>query len=243
MKFGSQAASAAATAVVAMVLAVVPQASVRAATTPTCGQVRIPGTTVSSNTSEKITQVLLAHLTSGHVGWYNRFQWDQTHCRWVKVGSSSAVFGSAGIIAAKYRGANDNKTPAGTFKLYGAFGVGNPGTTWPYTRVTSNLWWDGRQWAWSYNHMLTSQQGCDLVNCEQLIRDTPARGGYQYTQAIEIGYNMPVLHHYGYGSGDAIVLHYAHHFTTGCVGLTNLTELTDTLKWLKQSANPRIVIN
>ncbi|BBH17348.1 hypothetical protein Back2_16350 [Nocardioides baekrokdamisoli] len=231
------------TAVVAATVVTFGSQAAGAAVAPVCGQVRAPGTTIYSNTSAKVSQVLLAHVVSGHAGWYNRFQWDPATCRWVKVGSSSAVFGSAGIIAAKNRVANDNKTPAGTFQLYGAFGVGNPGTTWPYTRLTPNLWWDGRQWAWSYNHMLASQSGCDLVNCEQLIRDTPAWGGYQYTQAVEIGYNMPVRHRYGGGSGDGIFLHYAHYFTTGCVGLANLTELTNTLRWLKQSANPRIVIN
>lgn len=241
MKFGAMVSAVA--VVAATLLPVVTQPAASAATTPACGQVRAPGTGIYSNTSARVSQVLLAHLVSGHVGWFNRFQWDPTGCRWLTVGSSSAVFGSAGIVAAKYRVANDNRTPAGTFQLYGAFGVGNPGTTWPYTRLTPNLWWDGRQWAWSYNHMLTSQNGCDPVNCEQLIRDTPAWGGYQYSQAVVIGYNMPVLHHYGGGSGDGIFLHYAHYFTTGCVGLTNLAELTNTVRWLKQSSNPRIVIN
>ena len=231
----------AATVVFTLLLAA-PEARATTVAPAACGSIRIPGTNVYSNTSTHTTQVLLAHLVSGHTGWYNRFQWDATHCRWLKVGSSSAVFGLQGIIAARYRVANDEKTPAGTFQLYNAFGVGNPGTTWPYIRVTPNLWWDGRQWSPTYNRMLPSQSGCDLVNCDHLIDETPAGGGYQYTQAIEIGYNIPVLHHYGYGSGAGIFLHYAHYYTDGCVGLTDLTELTNTLRWLKPSANPRIVI-
>ena len=63
-----------------------------------------------------------------------------------------------------------------------------------------------------------------------------------YVQGVVIGFNYerPVLS--GRGSGTGIFLHYSRGNTAGCVGLTDLAELTETLRWLDPAADPVIVI-
>lgn len=66
--------------------------------------------------------------------------------------------------------------------------------------------------------------------------------GIQYRQAAVISYNYTNPVRSGYGSGSGIFLHYPTGPTAGCVGLTNMTELTNALHWLDPAKNPKMVI-
>lgn len=157
------------------------------------------------------------------------------------MGYTTAVFGINGVVPARHRVENSGQTPSGTFRLLSAFGQGNPGTRMPYTRITTQ-WWDGRHHSRTFNQMIPRQGGCDDAQCENLANDVPPRG-YVYTQAVLIGYNTTAPYVWtGGGSGEGIFLHYAHHFTEGCVGLQSLNQLVATVKWLNPKYNPTIVI-
>lgn len=183
----------------------------------------------------------MAQRTRGHDGWFKRYQFQTVGCRWVLVGYTTAVFGINGIVPARHRVENSGQTPAGTFRLLSAFGQHDPGTRMPYTAITTQ-WWDGRHGSPTFNQMIPTQGGCTDAACERLANDMPPRG-YVYTQAVLISYNTTAPYHFtGGGSGQGIFLHYAHHFTTGCVGLQSLNQLTATVKWLDPAQQPRIVI-
>jgi L,D-peptidoglycan transpeptidase YkuD (ErfK/YbiS/YcfS/YnhG family) len=66
------------------------------------------------------------------------------------------------------------------------------------------------------------------------------RGLYEQGVVIGFNYDEPILR--GRGSGAGIFLHFSRGNTAGCVGLTSLRELTDTVRWLDPAANPVIVI-
>lgn len=183
----------------------------------------------------------MAKRVSGHSGWFRRFQFVSSNCRWVQVGYTTAVFGINGVVPARDRTENSGQTPAGTFRLLSAFGKANPGTRIPYTAITTQ-WWDGRHHSPTFNQMIPRQGGCTDAYCERLLNDIPPRG-YVYTQAVLISYNTTAPYVWtGGGSGEAIFLHYAHQFTEGCVGLQSLNQLTATVKWLDPAQQPRIVI-
>lgn len=190
-------------------------------------------------------QVIVMQHQSGTFGTFARYQWVASACAWENYGTATGVFGQNGVVPAAQRVQGSNQTPAGTFPLIQAFGVRNPGTRMPYTTLTSKDWWDERPSSKTYNELLTNgPDGCNLNDCEQLIRDTDAYGSQMYDQAVFVGFNLPGPNQKrsGGGSGAGIFLHFAHEYTGGCVAINDLTELTDTVAWLNPIENPLIVI-
>lgn len=207
-----------------------------------CRPTPAPTTPIYPSTSK---QVIVTQRTNGTFGTFNRYQWVASACRWENYGSATGVFGQNGVVPASQRVQGSNATPAGTFPLIQAFGIHNPGTRMPYTTLTTSDWWDERPSSATYNELLTTgPHGCNLNDCEQLIRDTDAYGSQLYDQAVFIGYNLPGPNQKrsGGGSGAGIFLHFAHEYTGGCVAVNDLTELTDTVAWLNPAEHPLIVI-
>lgn len=202
-----------------------------------------PGAPATS--SARNHQVMILHWVSGVRGTYNRYQWVVSECRWVKKGSATAVFGYNGVIRASKRVQGDGKTPLGRWPVMSVFGQGNPGTNEPYTKINNTQWWDERPSSATYNRMISGPHGCNLDDCEHLINDTTAGGGYLYNQAIVFAFNAPgpTQHRYGDGSGAGIFFHYAHEYTTGCVAITNYSQLVATVRWLNKYEDPLVVIN
>lgn len=180
--------------------------------------------------------------TGGTFGTFARYQWNKPSCGWVTLGRATGVFGRNGVVPAAQRVQGSDQTPAGTFPLLSAFGVGNPGTRLPYTRLGTAQWWDERSNSATYNQIIYGANGCTLDSCEHLIEDTDAYGKQLYDQAVVIGYNIPATHRSGGGSGAGIFLHYAHSYTGGCVAITDYTELRATVAWLNAAQHPLIVI-
>jgi L,D-peptidoglycan transpeptidase YkuD (ErfK/YbiS/YcfS/YnhG family) len=171
--------------------------------------------------------------------------WQHSSSGWKRVlTTSSARIGAGGLVAGAKRHQGTNTTPSGTYALTQAFGIAaNPGTAFPYHRVTNADWWvedNASRW---YNSMRTATLGgfrtnlpeSDVNGSEHLIRHTT-----QYAYSIVIDYNMhPAVRYRGAG----IFLHVSNgHPTAGCVAVPRATEVA-ILRWLRPSAHPRITIN
>jgi len=193
-----------------------------------------PGTPVSYKVSQ---QVMVADHTTGTKGTWVRYQWSGAAKGWARVSSIvAAVFGSGGVVPASQRVQNTNETPAGVFPIEYAFGRSNPGTKLTYRVIDSCSWFVEDPTQSDYNRW---REACTApATLGEHLADYPV----MYQQAAVIGYNYSNPVHYGADSGAGIFLHYALHFTGGCVGLTDLSELTTTIKWLDPAKHPQIVI-
>ncbi|WP_286956397.1 MULTISPECIES: hypothetical protein [Arsenicicoccus] len=196
-----------------------------------------PGTSVSQLQS---TQVMVADRTSGTKGTWARYSWNGS--RWVRVNANAAaVFGRGGVVPSAQRRQGTSTTPAGTFSLVHAFGVGNPGTRMPYRRVTRCSWWIQHPGERDYNRW---RESCSVP--ASVARSSERLQSYVdsglYRQAVVIRYNYTTPNRSGAHSGAGIFLHYARSYTGGCVGIDSMTELTATVRWLDPARKPVIVV-
>ena len=102
-------------------------------------------------------------------------------------------------------------TPAGTFGVVSAFGVGNPGTKLSYRTIGSCSWWiedpsqrDYNRWREDCSHLSTSDN--------ERLADY---AGSLYRQAAVLSYNYASPTRHGAGSGAGIFMHYATRYTGG----------------------------
>lgn len=136
-------------------------------------------------------------------------------CEWEAAFRTEDGFvGRNGITAAKKEG--DGATPAGTFEMRRAFGVGMPDkTALPYTQLAqSDIWVDDVN-SRSYNQFVAGGLNLsdkDWNSYEELAQETEA-----YYYAVVIEYNTdPVAP----GAGSAIFLHCSKgRPTAGCVSV------------------------
>lgn len=196
-----------------------------------------PGTSVAADVSQ---QVMVADRTSGTRGTWARYQWRGSAKGWIKVSSSGvgSVFGQGGVVPSGRRRQGTRTTPAGTFGVVSAFGVGNPGTKLSYRTIGPCSWWiedpsqrDYNRWREDCSHLSTSDN--------ERLADY---AGSLYRQAAMLSYNYASPTRHGAGSGAGIFLHYATRYTGGCVAVNSHSELDATLRWLDPAQNPRIVI-
>lgn len=192
-----------------------------------------PGTDVPHTVSR---QVVVADHTGGLRGTWARWEWRDS--AWVKVGSAGrTTFGYGGVKPGPARVQGDGSTPTGTYPLEFAFGRADPGTALPYRTITRCSWWVGSPEA-DYNRW---RESCaDPPRSGEHMLSYMNRGLYVQGVVIGFNYDRPVVS--GRGSGTGIFLHYSRGNTAGCVGLTDLAELTETLRWLDPAADPVIVI-
>lgn len=108
-------------------------------------------------------------------------------------------------------------TPAGTFGVVSAFGVGNPGTKLSYRTIGSCSWWiedpsqrDYNRWREDCSHLSTSDN--------ERLADY---AGSLYRQAAVLSYNYASPTRHGAGSGAGIFMHYATRYTGGCVAVNS----------------------
>lgn len=204
----------------------------------TAAAVNAPGTTVSSRDSQ---QVMVADHTTGTRGTWARYEWNGTS--WIRLDrrGTDSIYGRGGVVVASQRRQGTASTPAGTFGFVSAFGVGNPGTSMPYRKVTSCSWWIEDPAQSDYNRWRTSCSGAGLnTRSSERLADWT---GSMYRQAAVIDYNYASPRvRYGKRSGAGIFLHYASRYTGGCVGLNSHTELDRTIAWLNPAKHPRIVV-
>lgn len=204
-----------------------------------------PGTGVSYATSR---QVMVADRSSGTTGTWRRWEWRTSTGAWHRVSGSALVsLGYGGMKPAARRIAGDGSTPTGTFTIPYTFGTSNPGTRMTYRQIRTCSWWIGSPKATDYNRW---RESCSIPAAIRADSENLYYYGYQrsdrpYRQAAVIGFNYANPIRTGPGSGSAIFLHYSapgHYSTAGCVGLRNVTELSNTIRWLDPAKSPRIVI-
>lgn len=158
--------------------------------------------------SGKPARVTLA-LASGYGTSYAKV----TEC--VKSGNSytvdfsvSARIGSRGFAAKGAKREGDGRSPSGVYSYGYGFGVGDPGSTTGYKKITSNSCWVDQSGS-TYN---TWQE---TTNCRgERMADYVSR---DYAQGIVINYNTAARTN---GAGSAIFLHASGNGSTaGCVSI------------------------
>jgi L,D-peptidoglycan transpeptidase YkuD (ErfK/YbiS/YcfS/YnhG family) len=160
--------------------------------------------------------------------------------RWHIVATYSARLGYGGLVAGTRRVQGTGTTPAGNYSMTTAFGIqANPGTSLPYTRVDDDQWWVEDRTSRYYNQMRrASLGGFHVTTAGYNGSEHLARMGSQYDHVVVIDFNMhPVV-----GRGAGIFLHaFGRGATAGCVALP-YRSMTATMRWLKASLHPRIII-
>lgn len=175
-----------------------------------------PGTSVSADVSQ---QVMVADRTSGTHGTWARYQWRGSAKGWVKVSSSGvgSVSGHGGVVPSGRRRQGTRTTPAGTFGVVSAFGVGNPGTKLSYRTIGRCSWWIEDPSQRGYNRW---REDCSHLSTSDNERLADYAGSL-YRQAAVLSYNYASPTRYGAGSGAGIFLHYATRYTGGCVAVNS----------------------
>ncbi len=161
-----------------------------------------------------------------------------------------------GLVLGSRRVQGNGTTPAGTFRITTAFGLGaDPGTRVPYTRVDRNDRWVGdRSDPRTYNMFqpyASRTRTWRTAHSERL-----ASYPVQYEYAAVIDFNRPAASARRWDArrdqyvttapadvrrGSAIFLHVdGRGSTAGCVSLRR-ADLLRVLRWLDPAAKPRIV--
>lgn len=206
-----------------------------------------PGTTVHYTTA---TQVMVARLAGGttksYWGYWYRYEWQRTSWKQVSTKTFTVRFGRNGVRDGAIRVMGDGTTPRGTYRIPMTFGEGNPGTAMPYRRITTCSWWMGTSALAIGRPELFNRWYEDCASSYPDAEDLSHyrdRGLYRQVAVIGHNYYNPRIYS-GPGSSAAIFLHYSppDGYTAGCVGLTDLAELTETIRWLDPVKRPVIVI-
>ncbi len=170
--------------------------------------------------------------------------WESEGGRWRKViGTTSARVGARGVTPGATRRQGTRTTPAGTYPLTRAFGVGpDPGTRMPYHRLTAQDWWVEDPTSAYYNRMRPAALGGFHLtesgpNGSEHLVDHPV----QYHNALVVDFNVhPAVR----GRGAGIFLHDLGPragATTGCVAVP-AGVLTRILRWIDPARHPVITI-
>ena len=160
---------------------------------------------------------------------------------WHLVAQWSARLGYGGLVAGTRRVQDTGTTPAGVYPMTTAFGIqADPGSSLPYTRVNDDQWWVEDRTSAYYNQMRrASLGGFHVTTAGYNGSEHLARMGTQYDHVVVIDFNRPrpVV-----GRGAGIFLHaFGRGATGGCVALS-YRHMTATMRWLKLSLHPRIII-
>ncbi|MDI5968122.1 L,D-transpeptidase family protein [Streptomyces sp. SL13] len=170
--------------------------------------------------------------------------WQRTGGGWEPVVSTDgARVGAHGLTPGATRRQGTGTTPAGTYSLSRAFGVGaDPGTRMPYHRVTGTDWWVEDPTSAYYNTMRSSVLGgFHLTETGDNGSEHLAEYPVQYHNALVVDFNTaPAVR----GRGAGIFLHDLGPRggpTAGCVAVP-APVLTRVLRWIDPSDHPVIAI-
>ena len=152
---------------------------------------------------------------------------------WQKALSFSCHVGEKGVSSGKREG--DKRTPAGIFRLGFAFGTEeSPNPDYPYRGITAESFFVDDPDSRFYNQWVEGEADRDWSSAETLANSPTA-----YALAVLVEYN------YGAetepGKGSAIFLHVGDEPTSGCIALKK-ADLTALVQWLREEADPHIVI-
>jgi L,D-peptidoglycan transpeptidase YkuD (ErfK/YbiS/YcfS/YnhG family) len=167
----------------------------------------------------------------------------------------SVVLGYGGWVVSADRRQSTGTTPAGWFRLPGAFGrLPNPGARLPYRHVDTDDWWpyEPRDPA-TYN--VYQRHRAATTHWRPTFAERLDTFTTQYQYAIEVGFNLPGGVHYSHNRqqwvatreadihrGGGIFLHVrGNGLTAGCVAMDR-SDLRWLLTWLRPRSHPRLVM-
>ena len=160
------------------------------------------------------------------------YGFSETGRNWATDFVTSGCVGKNGVSAESREG--DYRTPKGLFPLGFAFGTENlTDLSIPYRQLNENCYWVDDPEAEYYNQW---QETTDITwnSAEHLIDYATS---YRYT--VVVNYNMDPIVPY---KGSAIFLHCATgSYTAGCIAVPT-ADMREILYWLKEDANPMILI-
>lgn len=160
------------------------------------------------------------------------YGFSETGRNWATDFVTSGCVGKNGVSAESREG--DYRTPKGLFPLGFAFGTENlTDLSIPYRQLNENCYWVDDPESEYYNQW---QETTDITwnSAEHLIDYATS---YRYT--IVVNYNMDPIVPY---KGSAIFLHCATgSYTAGCIAVPT-ADMRNILYWLKEDANPMILI-
>lgn len=160
------------------------------------------------------------------------YGFSETGGNWATDFVTSGCVGKNGVSAESREG--DYRTPKGLFPLDFAFGTENlTDLSIPYRQLNENCYWVDDPESEYYNQW---QETTNITwnSAEHLIDYATS---YRYT--VVVNYNMNPIVPY---KGSAIFLHCATgSYTAGCIAVPT-ADMREILYWLKEDANPMILI-
>ena len=183
------------------------------------------------NTLNGSEQMILAETSSTSSSYATIAAYEESgQGNWVLKKKTTGRVGSKGIEPIESRKQGTNKTPAGIMRLQAAFGqTDNPGTLFPYHKITNNMYWDLNSGSKNYNRLVYSNPGGDY---EQLIKYKT----YKYMFTTD--YNTEQVK----GKGGAIFLHCnGSGATSGCVSMPE-EDMKWCMTWLDPEKSPSLIV-
>ena len=148
--------------------------------------------------------------------------------KWKQVLTANGVLGQKGFALSKKEG--DMESPTGKYTIGTAFGrYANPGTKFPYRKITANDVWVDDSKSSLYNTWQQKPANGRWTSAENM--DIPA-----YDYGFVINYNESRTP----GKGSAIFFHVGTNYTAGCTA-TSKEQVVSILKWLNPEKNPVII--
>lgn len=202
----------------------------------------IPGATrFDGRVPATVRQVIVVSAPTWRSTYGTVTLWSRWGFGWKKLAVWSARLGYGGMVLGYRRVQGTGTTPAGAYAITQAFGrQADPGTTLPYTKVTTDHWWVEDRRSAYYNQMrLGRQGGFALRTSGYNSSERLAYMGAQYDYAAVIDFNRPnpVI-----GRGAGIFLHtFGKGATAGCVSI-RVDRMRATLRWLSPAQRPWILM-
>jgi L,D-peptidoglycan transpeptidase YkuD (ErfK/YbiS/YcfS/YnhG family) len=186
-----------------------------------------------TNTMKGAQQLILVTTTSKSSSYATVTAYERTaEGKWVsKKKTTNGHVGWSGIEPISSRKQGTGKTPQGILKLVRAMGNKNdPGAKFPYTKITSNMYWNLNSGTSTYNQLVTTDPKGDR---EHLI-EYATQYGYLFTT----DYNTEQIAN----KGGAIFFHCnGSGATAGCISVPT-SVMKWCMQWLDPQKNPVILV-
>lgn len=184
------------------------------------------------NTLSGVDQVVLAETSSSSSSHATITAYEQAENGiWVsKNTTTNGRVGKNGIVSIEVRKQSSGTTPEGILRLLKAYGnAANPGSLFPYTKITGNMYWNLNSGSDTYNQLVYSNPGGDY---EHLI-------DYKtYNYMFTTDYNIEQIEN----KGGAIFFHCnGSGATSGCISVPE-SIMKWYMTWLDPEKNPSLIV-
>ena len=190
----------------------------------------VAGQTINTGSS---SQIMVVYASGYGVVLSTAETYEKVNNLWQKVSQFVVNVGVHGFASPGAKREGDGKSPSGNYD-FGSMMFGqaaNPGVNYNYKQVGDQDYWVDDSSSSYYNQYKSGTGGFNSAEHLNI---------HSYLYAAVIGYNQGKIP----GLGSAIFFHLwsgAGSGTAGCIS-TDQSDLVNTLKWLKPSANPHIIM-